>query len=97
MWDERDTTIRYNTKNNLFIKGILKKTTPREVYEYFLKFGDISSCKINEDEQGNHNGYGYITYYRGEDAQKAIDETKDKKIFDTNNIEICHFQKKMKE
>ena len=94
MWDERDTTIRYNTKNNLFIKGIPKKTTPREVYEYFLKFGDISSCKINEDEQGNHNGYGYITYYRGEDAQKAIDETKDKKIFDTNNIEICHFQKK---
>ena len=94
MWDERDTSIRYNTKNNLFIKGIPKKTTPREVYEYFLQFGDISSCKINEDEHGNHNGYGYITYYRGEDAQRAIDETKDKKIFDTNNLEICHFQKK---
>ena len=94
MWDERDTTIRYNTKNNLFIKGIPKKTTPREVYEYFLQFGDISSCKINEDENGNHKGYGYITYYKGEDAQKAIDETKDKKIFDTNNIEISHFQKK---
>jgi polyadenylate-binding protein len=94
MWDERDTTIRYNTKNNLFIKGIPKKTTPREVYEYFLQFGDISSCKINEDENGNHKGYGYITYYKGEDAQKAIDETKDKKIFDTNNIEITHFQKK---
>ena len=94
MWDERDTTIRYNTKNNLFIKGIPKSTTPREVYEYFLKFGDISSCKINEDEHGNHYGYGYITYYKSEDAQKAIDETKDKKIFDTNNIEITHFQKR---
>jgi len=94
MWDERDVTIRYNTKNNLFIKGIPKNTTPREVYEYFLQFGDISSCKINEDDFGNHFGYGYITYYNIEDAQKAIDESKDKKIFDSNNIEISHFQKR---
>ena len=94
MWDERDASIRHNTKNNLFIKGIPKTTTPREVYEYFLKFGDISSCKINEDEQGNHFGYGYITYYNLNDAQKAIDETKDKKIFDTNNFEVSHFQKR---
>jgi len=94
MWDERDASIRHNTKNNLFIKGIPKSTTPREVYEYFLQFGDISSCKINEDEQGNHFGYGYITYYNNEDAQKAIDETKDKKIFDTNNLEVLHFQKR---
>ena len=94
MWDERDTSIRYNTKNNLFIKGIPKTTTPREVYEYFLQFGDISSCKINEDDFGNHNGYGYITYYNIDDAQKAIEESKDKTIFGTNNIEITHFQKK---
>lgn len=94
MWDERDTSIRYNTKNNLFIKGIPKTTTPREVYEYFLQFGDISSCKIKEDGRGSHNGYGYITYYKGEDAQRALDETKDKKIFGTNNLEISHFQKK---
>ena len=94
MWDERDTSIKYNTKNNLFIKGIPKTTTPREVYEYFLQFGDISSCKINEDDFGNHKGYGYITYYNNDDLQKAIDESKNKTIFGTNNIEIEHFQKK---
>ena len=94
MWDERDTTIRYNIKNNLFIKGIPKTTTPREVYEYFLQFGDISSCKINESDDGTHNGYGYITYYNIEDAEKAIQETKDKKIFDTNDLEVDHFHKR---
>ena len=94
MWDERDTSMRYNTKDNLFIKGIPKTTTPREVYEYFLKFGDISSCKVNEDDFGNHNGYGYITYYNNDDLQKAIEETKDKTIFGTNNLEVSHFQKK---
>ena len=94
MWEERDTSLRYNTKNNLYIRGIPKTTTPREVYEYFIQFGDIFSCKVAEDEYGNHNGYGYITFYRHEDAEKAIQESKGKTIFGSNNIEISHFQKR---
>ena len=94
MWEERDTSLRYNTKNNLYIKGIPKTTSPREVYEYFSKFGDIFSCKVSEDDFGNHNGYGYITFYRNEDAEKAIEESKGKSIFNSNNVEISHFQKR---
>ena len=94
MWDERDTSIRYNIKNNLFFKNIPKTTTPREVYEYFMRFGDISSCKITEDENGNHFGYGYITFYKPEDAQRALEESKDKKIFENNIMEISYFQKR---
>ena len=94
MWEERDTSLRYNTKNNLYIRGIPKTTTPREVYEYFSQFGDIFSCKVTEDDFGNHNGYGYITFYRNEDAEKAIEESKGKSIFGTNNIEISHFQRR---
>ena len=94
MWEERDTSLRYNTKNNLYIRGIPKTTTPREVYEYFIQFGDIFSCKVAEDEYGNHNGYGYITFYRHEDAEKAIQESKGKTIFGSNNVEISHFQKR---
>jgi polyadenylate-binding protein len=41
-----------------------------------------------------HNGYGYITFYRSEDAEKAIQESKGKKIFGVDNVEISHFQKK---
>jgi polyadenylate-binding protein len=93
MWDERDSSITHNTKNNLFFKGIPKSTTPREVYEYFMKFGDISSCKMTEDDNGNHYGYGYITYYNSDDAQKALESTKGKQIFDSN-IEISFFQKR---
>ena len=93
MWDERDSSIRYNTKNNIFVKGIPKTTTPREVYEYFLKFGDISSAKIMEDEIGNHFGYGYITYYNENDAEKAITESNGKKIWDSI-LQVTKFQKK---
>ena len=96
MWDEKDSSIRYNTKSNLYFKGIPQKITSREVYEYFMKFGDISSLKVIEDENGNHYGYGYITFYNPDDAEKAISETNGKKIFDDKNIiEITHFQKKM--
>ena len=94
MWDESDSSITHNTKNNLFFKGIPKSTSPREVYEYFMQFGDISSCKMTEDDLGNHYGYGYITYYNSDDAQKALEDTKDKKIFDSNIIEISYFQKR---
>jgi len=94
MWEEMDTSLRYNTKSNLYIKGIPKTTTPREVYEYFMQFGDIFSCKVSENETGMHNGYGYITFYRSEDAEKAIQESKGKKIFGVDNVEISHFQKK---
>jgi polyadenylate-binding protein len=94
MWEESNTSLRYNIKNNIFIRGIPKTTTPREVYEYFSQFGDIFSCKVPEDEQGKHNGYGYITYYRNEDAEKVLKETKGKKIFDSLNVEIEHFQRK---
>lgn len=93
MWDERDTTFRYNTKSNLFVKNIPVKVTPREVYEHFIQFGDISSAKLNEDDNGNHYGYAYITYYISEDADKAINETHNKEIWGVT-LEVTHFQKK---
>ena len=96
MWDEHDTTILYNTKNNLFFKGIPKNISPRKVYQYFSQFGDISSCKMTEDDNGNHYGYGYITFFNQDSARGALESTKDKnlEIFDNNCIEISFFQKR---
>ena len=63
MWHERDNSIRYNNKANLFIKGISPDVQPRQIYELFAKFGEIISCKIIENEDGDLLGYGYINYY----------------------------------
>ena len=89
MWEEKDFSIRKSTKNNLYIKGIPKNITPREVYEYFKDFGDIFTVKISEDENGNHHGYGYITYYNQDDAKKAIDNANGKKIWNSE-IEVTY-------
>ena len=83
MWDEKDFQYKNYNKSNLYIKNIPKEKNSREIFEYFHKFGDIYSIKINEDEKGNNVGTGYITYYNQDDAKKAIDETNGKKIWDS--------------
>ena len=86
MWDEKDfLQNNKDKKNNLYIKGIPKEKTPREVYTYFLKFGDIFSFKLNEDRKGNNNNVtAFVTYYSESDAKKAIDETNGKKIWNSD-------------
>ena len=80
-----------DTKNNLYVKNIPKGKDPRELYEYFLKFGDVFSLKVNENEKGEFTGTAFLTYYKEQDAKKCIEETNNKKIWDSD-IEV-NYQK----
>ena len=93
MWHERDNSIRYNNKANIFVKGISINASPREIYELFAKFGETISCKICEDEDGNLLGYGYINYYNLDSAENAIANL-NKTKFKDSELEVEHFQKK---
>jgi polyadenylate-binding protein len=93
MWHERDNSIRYNNKANIFVKGISLNANPRDVFELFAKYGEIISCKICEDEDGNLLGYGYINYYNLESAENAIANLNKTKFMDSE-LEVEHFQKK---
>jgi len=94
MWHERDNNIRYNTQGNLFIKNIPLDINARQFYERFLQSGDIISAKLIEDEEGNHNGYGYVSYYENESADKAIAELNNKEVWPGSKLEVARFQKK---
>ncbi len=93
MWHERDNSIRYNNKANIFVKGISLKANPRQIYELFAKYGEIISCKICEDEDGNILGYGYINYYSLDSAENAIINLNKTKYMDSE-LEVEHFHKK---
>ena len=93
MWEEYDNNIRYNSSTNLFVKGVPFNVQPREFYEFFMKFGDISSAKLNENEQGNHLGYGYVTYYNPESAEAAINNCNGKVIW-KSLLQVDYFKKK---
>ena len=94
MWEERDNSIRYNSTTNLFVKGIPFNVQPREVYEYFMKFGDISSAKLRENAEGNHLGYGYVTYYKPESAENAIKNSNGKNVWGGVPLQVDYFKKK---
>jgi polyadenylate-binding protein len=93
MWHETDNSIRYNNKANLFVKGFPVTAQPRQIYELFAKYGEIISCKIREDENGDLLGYGYINYYSLDSANSAIENLNNTKFLDST-LEVEHFQKK---
>ena len=93
MWHERDNSVRYNNKANLFVKGISPNAQPRQIYELFAKFGEIISCKIIENEDGDLLGYGYINYYNLDSAKSAIENLNKTKFLDSE-LEVEYFQRK---
>jgi RNA recognition motif-containing protein len=93
MWDEQTSNLRNHTQSNVFVKNIPIEVKPREFYEMFLKFGDIISSKMPEDEEANHLGYGYINYADPSSAIKAIQATNGKEIWGST-LEVKLFQKK---
>jgi RNA recognition motif-containing protein len=93
MWDELTSNLRNQSQSNIFVKNIPFEVKPREFYELFLKFGDIVSSKIPEDEDGNHLGYGYINYAEPSSAFNAIQSTHGKEIWGSI-LEVKLFQKK---
>jgi RNA recognition motif-containing protein len=65
---------------NLLIKNLPKEVSAHNFWNMFRKFGDIKSCKLVVDMLGNSKGYGYVNYYKGEDAARAVNELNDKEV-----------------
>ncbi len=59
---------------NLLVKNLSRDVSAHNFWNMFKKFGDIKSCKLVVDMVGNSKGYGYVNYYRAEDAAKALRE-----------------------
>ena len=94
MWHDNDHSNRYNAQGNLFIKNVPENVSPREFYEFFLKFGDIVSTKLNEDDDGKHYGYGYVHFAEAESANKAMEMTDGKEVWPGGALEVRNFMKK---
>lgn len=41
------------------------------LFRTFRQFGDIRSCKLNIDSEGQSKGYGYVSYFNNDHATKA--------------------------
>jgi len=72
MWSQRDPSLRKSGVGNVFVKNLAPTVDNKGLFDVFSVFGNILSCKIATDENGNSKGYGYVHYETGEAAEGAI-------------------------
>ena len=67
--------------NNTFVRKIPKDKTPKELEEFFGKYGGIISCKISLDEKHRSRGYGFVCFNEPNAAAKALTDRHEKDEF----------------
>jgi len=63
-------------ERKVFVGGVNFETTEAALQTFFLQFGKIVECIIVRDRQtGRSKGFGFITFYRKADSERAIAST----------------------
>uniref|UniRef100_A0A2K6T2E6 Polyadenylate-binding protein n=1 Tax=Saimiri boliviensis boliviensis TaxID=39432 RepID=A0A2K6T2E6_SAIBB len=93
---EREAELGARAKEftNVYIKNFGEDMDDERLKDLFGKFGPALSVKVMKDESGKSKGFGFVSFERREDAQKAVDEMNGKEL-SGKQIYVGRAQKKV--
>ncbi|XP_045421637.1 polyadenylate-binding protein 1-like [Lemur catta] len=93
---EREAELGARAKEftNVYIKNFGEDMDDERLKDLFGKFGPALSVKVMTDESGKSKGFGFVSFERHEDAQKAVDEMNGKEL-NGKRIYVGRAQKKV--
>ncbi|KAJ7563189.1 hypothetical protein O6H91_03G099800 [Diphasiastrum complanatum] len=71
--DRKDKIEKYQGAN-LYLKNLDDTFDDEKLKELFQAFGNITSCKVMRDPQGQSRGSGFVAYSAPEEASRAVAE-----------------------
>ena len=74
MWPQRNPACRKLGIGNIFIKNLDKTVDSKILFDTFSTFGNILSCKVAKDRNGNSRGHGFVHFDSSEAATIAISQ-----------------------
>lgn len=89
MWSQRDPSVRKSGKGNIFIKNLDPSIDNKALHDTFNAFGDILSCKVVTNPQGQSLGFGFIHFATPEAADQAI-ETVNGMVLNDRAVYVAH-------
>lgn len=85
MWSQRDPCLRKSGAGNIFIKNLDISIDNKVMFDTFSNFGNILSCKVAQDQNGNSKGFGFVHFECEQVANIAIQKVNGKKIKSFHN------------
>ena len=91
-YEARNALSNIDPRCNLLVKNLSPQVSAHLLFNTFIKYGDVRSSKLMIDIMGESKGFGFISYYRWEDAVNAVEHLNNTEL-GGKNIKINYLER----